>query len=109
MAGKRVRARRRFPRTCNLPRLFKSPLCSTNSWVVFRTEQGGFYFHPTDEDLSAGVPVKEKATQRTLAADGAERQLTRPFMLECWLVRRIFDVDGEVGGGNGGILFRVEA
>jgi hypothetical protein len=24
--------------------------------------KGGFYFHPTDEDLSVGTPAKEKAT-----------------------------------------------
>jgi len=24
--------------------------------------QGGIYFHPTDEDLSAGTPVEENAT-----------------------------------------------
>jgi hypothetical protein len=29
---------------------------------ILRVEQGGFFFHPTDEGLSVGAPVDEKPT-----------------------------------------------
>ena len=32
--------------------------------ALFGVEQGGFYFHPSDEDLSQGTPVKEKVYSR---------------------------------------------
>lgn len=35
-----------------------------NSGALSDGLQGGFYFHPTDEDLSVGTPVGEDATWR---------------------------------------------
>ncbi len=40
--------------------IFQGPQFTALSGVL----QGGFYFHPTDEDLSVGTPVDEKATWR---------------------------------------------
>jgi hypothetical protein len=35
----------------------------SNSLAIASTVQGGFYFHPSDEDLSLGAP-DEKAARR---------------------------------------------
>ena len=36
----------------------------SNTYVLSDSIEGGFYFHPSDEDLSLRAPVEEKATLR---------------------------------------------
>jgi hypothetical protein len=31
-----------------------------------RSEKGGFYFHPSDENLSSGIPEREKTLEGSL-------------------------------------------